>query len=125
MKRRLCIISIAVAAAALSLFFLPPRALVWAPVPVVRSRLIWATHRGVSRTDVLAYLYRNGYRVTESSGGRTPVLGYPVEQPHAGYIAAHIGTYQIVYRADVLAYYLFDKRDRLIDVVVQCEADAP
>jgi hypothetical protein len=58
------------------------------------------------------------YLVTTES---TPI----VRRPRAtSYVKLYLGHYRNVLRVDVVAYYLFDIRNRLIDVVVLKETDS-
>jgi hypothetical protein len=121
--RRPLVITVGLLAVA-SLFCLPPRALIWAPLAVVRGRLLCATHRGAPKAEVLSYLAAHGYHVTESSDGRKSVPGYPVAQPHSSYVAARVGGYRVPFRTDVVAFYLFDQRGCLRDIVTRRYIDA-
>jgi hypothetical protein len=125
MKRRYWI-CLALAAMATLTLVVPVRALVWAPLPAIRARLLCATHRGTSKSIVLHYLADRSYRILESSDNKTTkVHDYPVSTPHATYVKAEIGRYRVILRADVVAFYLFSEHDQLIDVVVERFVDAP
>ncbi|HKS23230.1 MAG TPA: hypothetical protein VJZ76_10560 [Thermoanaerobaculia bacterium] len=42
----------------------------------------------------------------------------------ASYVKIYLGHYRNILRVDVVAYYLFDSRDQLVDVVVLKETDS-
>jgi hypothetical protein len=108
-----------------SVFVLPARAIVWAPAPIIRARLLLATPRGSDKPTVARYLARKRYNVTESGGGNGRVPGYPVDEPFNTYLKAEVGHYRLGLRADVEAIYTFDESDRLRNVVIRRSVDAP
>jgi len=94
----------------------------------IRQRILRDTPQGSSYSTVLLYAEKQGWTVTEqSSGVETKNLGqFPAQVVGRRAIKAHLGGYQgLPWRIDVVSYWAFDENNKLIEVFVSKQADAP
>jgi hypothetical protein len=90
----------------------------------VRTQLLIETRLGASKSAVRQEAQRE-HRPIRSASVVTDVSESAVRKPRASsYLKIYLGHYRTPVRVDVVAYYIFDSTDRLIDVVVMKEADS-
>jgi hypothetical protein len=94
----------------------------------IRKRLLRDTPRGSSYENVSSYLKSRGWPVQEWSGGyEIPNFEHaPSRKVGQRVIKAYLGHYQgLPWRVDVDCFWAFDERERLIDISIDKQTDAP
>jgi hypothetical protein len=94
----------------------------------IRQRILRDTPLGSTYAVVLDYAKKSGWPVTEESGGfeTKRIAQFPARVVGKRVIKAYLGGYQgVPWRKDVNFYWTFDEHDKLIEVFVEKQADAP
>ena len=94
----------------------------------IRERILRDAPLGSTYTVVLDYAKKKGWPVTEEPGGfeTKRIAQFPARVVGKRVIKAYLGGYQgVPWRKDVNFYWAFDEHDKLIEVFVEKQADAP
>jgi hypothetical protein len=96
----------------------------------IRERILRDTPLGSTHAVVLDYAKRKGWPVIEQPGGYVvPEIGKSQAQSKIvgkRVIRADLGEYQgLPWKMAVLCYWSFDGGDKLVDVFIEKQADAP
>jgi hypothetical protein len=86
------------------------------------------TPPGSTYAAVLEYAKKMGWPVNEESGGfeTKRIAQFPARVVGKRVVKAYLGGYQgLPWRKDVSFYWAFDEHDKLIEVFVEKQADAP
>lgn len=94
----------------------------------IRERILRDTPQGSTYTVVLNYATKKGWPATEEPRGfeTKRVAQSPARVVGKRAIKAYLGGYQgLPWRKDVNVYWVFNERDKLVEVFVEKQADAP
>ncbi len=94
----------------------------------IRERILRDIGQGSTYASVLDFVKKQGWSVGEQSGGyEIPKFGQtPARVVGKRTIKAYLGGYQgLLWHKDVDCYWAFDNQDKLIDVFVDKQTDAP
>lgn len=92
----------------------------------IERRLLVETPITTSKEQVVEASKRKG-RTLGEGGALTPnISNYPVPATEGkSYLRMHLGSYGVLLKVDVIAFYIFDEQDRLTGIRVRKDVDAP
>lgn len=92
----------------------------------IERRLLVETPVSTTKAQVVEISRKKG-RVIGEGGVLTPnISDYPVPATEGkSYLRMHLGSYGVILKVDVIAFYIFDEQDRLTGIRVRKDVDAP
>jgi hypothetical protein len=125
---KLCVILVSVLVIAVALMSCSSSSLPRWSEQNIRERILRDTPRGSTYTTVLNFVKKQGWSMAEQPGGyEIPKFGTtPARVVGKRTIKAYLGGYRgLPWHVDVDCFWAFDDQDKLIDVFVDKQTDAP
>ena len=96
------------------------------PGDEIEALLLAETRLATSKESIRRLSLERSRDITEDALLTPNPSNYPVPASEgASYLRAHLGSYGLLFRVDVVAFYVFDANDLLVAIYVRKDTDAP